>query len=70
MKDSKNICSICNKDLNKEMHAFDCPYVGLGNENLAMDKVWNTGWKCPVCKKVFSPLTSECKYCNEDKNNI
>lgn len=24
------------------------------------------GWQCPICKKVYSPLTPMCLYCGND----
>lgn len=24
----------------------------------------HTGWKCPQCSRVFSPMTTECPYCS------
>lgn len=26
-----------------------------------------TGWACPRCSRVFSPITFECRYCNDEK---
>ena len=28
------------------------------NENFAQQ-----GWQCPICKRVYSPMTSMCYYC-------
>lgn len=32
----------------------------------------NKGWQCPVCGRVYSPITPMCFYCGkkELKNNI
>ena len=35
---------------------------GFGQPSIPKDKY--TGWKCPCCSKVYSPLIKECSYCN------
>ena len=25
------------------------------------------GWQCPVCKRVYSPMTSMCLYCGKQE---
>ena len=24
------------------------------------------GWQCPICKRIYSPTTTMCYYCNQD----
>lgn len=33
---------------------------------------WNTptGWRCPVCGKIWAPHVSFCSYCNADRKTF
>lgn len=33
------------------------------NENLFIPQ----GWRCPICKRVYSPTTSLCLYCGNEQ---
>lgn len=28
------------------------------------------GWQCPICKRVYSPFTHICWYCNREVETI
>ena len=28
------------------------------------------GWQCPICKRVYSPTTSMCYYCGNEKTVV
>jgi len=32
------------------------------------EKYLNEGWKCPVCKKVYSPSVKSCEECSMAEN--
>lgn len=59
-----DICSLCGVDTTKEYHKHDCPYIGLGRIESITQRFFSTGWKCPLCGRVYSPSTPECQLCN------
>lgn len=34
------------------------------NENCNYSYSAPQGWQCPICKKIYSPSTPSCTYCN------
>lgn len=40
----------------------------LPQDNISVNK----GWQCPICGRVYSPITPMCFYCGKEefKNNI
>lgn len=28
------------------------------------------GWQCPICKRVYSPWESMCRYCGREQNTV
>lgn len=28
------------------------------------------GWQCPICKRVYSPSTTMCYYCGNEKSSV
>lgn len=32
--------------------------------------LFQQGWQCPVCKRVYSPSTSMCRYCGDKETTI
>lgn len=28
------------------------------------------GWQCPICKKIYAPIISECLHCNNVKTEL
>ncbi len=35
------------------------------NENFAQQ-----GWQCPICKRVYSPMTAMCYYCGHNSTAV
>ncbi|NIO83417.1 MAG: hypothetical protein GTN53_22905 [Candidatus Aminicenantes bacterium] len=60
------ICDVCKADLISQPHAAGCPFEGIGNDEYMAHKALSTGWKCPECNRIYSPLTAECKFCNSE----
>lgn len=59
-------CEFCKKDLDLGAHSSDCPLELEGMTTEAtLTKMFNTGWTCPSCKRVYSPMNNECNKCNE-----
>lgn len=62
-------CPACKVDVEKKVHEDWCPNKGVGDSVAQTMQFLTSGWCCPNCKRVWSPLTAECKSCNEKVNN-
>jgi len=60
------ICPECKAPIEDdgEGHVDGCR---IAEEDL--DVLIHTGWRCPLCLRIFNPFIQECKYCNSSLEN-
>lgn len=59
-------CEFCHKDVEKGFHDPACPLSASpldGNSILRL--MYNVGWECPRCARIYGPTVTDCSPCNK-----
>jgi len=60
-------CLGCSKEVSDTTvingYCFDC----LDKCKIPYSVDVQQGWQCPVCKRIFSPMTFMCYFCSKEK---